>query len=238
MRLILLYFSIIMTFCVNVSIAQHVNAHGRNALPPSGFGTINDWYCDHTTKICFAVGFKVVHKQEVPLLLKSVNGFYNWVQVDISHLAPLGRLMTVNCAWSAAICIALGVKNTTTHEPILLQSTDTKTWVAKVLPTESYHDLSLNVSACTGEASKSFCMLAGTFNHGTSPVIMQTNNLGSAWQAYDFTYLQMQNKIALQAIQLSSASCAGTSDQTTCVIYGDHNIISTNNRGKLWTLST
>lgn len=246
MQVISFCYKVMLIIWLSMYAATIVNAAENNAnhigLPPTEFGTILDWHCITEKNTCLAVGYEIINNEEVPLLLKSNNLSENWTKEAISALVTRGRLTKVACSWNGTFCIALGSNTASNKEPFLLQSTDNvTTWILKSLPIESYNTLDMTVAACTGQDQSSYCMIAGTFNNGVSSVMMQSRDFGKSWQAYDFLDSRKHSKINNRLQPISSASCAGNSDQVSCIIYGKANTnnqpdyyIFTNNRGQVW----
>lgn len=217
-------------------------------LPPKNFGTINDWYCfKNSPATCYAVGYKQLDDTQSFLLLKSVDGGDHWDEQATPTSGLNGKFISIDCSFKNSICIILGEQIINNKvAPLLLQNNQGKDWVLKQLP-NGYSDVHMNFAKCaeiaTGPTSGTvpFCLIAGTYDSGQHPLIIQTQDIGRAWQIYEVTEQNTASKVIDG--DLDSLSCAGSSGHSSCQLYGHKNtsqgrinyLVTTNDGGNNWT---
>lgn len=242
------YLKLISYFLSGIMISANAIAASQT-IPPACFGTINDWHCiKGTTVTCIAVGYKEVQGKQKPLLVKSIDGGEHWSEEAIPDPHIEGALKAVSCAWDGSICITVGnTSGPTNMQPFLFQTTDhAATWVSKVLP-DGYKDIQMTIAICTGEKSRTipFCVIAGTIEKGQQPLIIQTQDFGNAWQAYEFCHdSRIKNLTLDKAGEISFGNCASHGGRSTCFLYGNklgnngrkiNYVIKTTDAGNLWS---
>lgn len=242
-------------FYSNLLLAEkNDSATKLTGLPPTGFGTIADWHCVHQgTVTCLAVGSKNMNGKTIPLLLKSIDGANHWTEETVANLPSEGELLATDCFPDGSFCFAVGqtFQDGKPNGAFLVQSQDsTTTW--RVVPLPYYPSLELNFATCTRLTGvivgTSFCVLAGSYNNGLNPVIIQTRDGGIAWQGYDFEDITQQRLAArhLSSNLMYEGNCAGAGKLSTCKIYVSKKIdngyqelymLSTFNQGVSWVYS-
>lgn len=201
-------------------LAQTLNGGGTwsvetlTGLTPSSTGIFNASACTDNGALCLAVGSKTNSGTTTPLIARSSNGTWSYVDLVPMGITSSGELTSCSCSGSGstAVCVAAGsnTNDPMATVPLLLQSTNAgMMWASAAVPTPltagAYYSSSCNASVCVAVG---FSGDVDTY----SSFIEQYTIATATWSSPTIDLTNIGG--------LMSVSCTGSDASTLCAASG------------------